>query len=149
MLNASCFGFLATRCLLVLLGLCYAKVAQELLPKKGHREYNYGLLDLGRLVCRYVDPKCGECPLASVCAFFVSSSGQGTHQLEEGNARDPQSKLRIIRCDRGLSLKRLAEIANVSKLTVIRIEAGRTSPRRETLEKLARALCVRPEELVG
>ena len=125
------------------------EVAQDLLPRDGHREYNYGLLDLGRLVCRYVDPKCGECPLASVCAFFVSSRGQGTHQLEEGNARDPRSRLRIIRCDRGLSLKRLAEIANVSKLTVIRIEAGRTSPRRETLGKLAHALGVLPEELVG
>ena len=125
------------------------QVAKDLLPRDGHREYNYGLLDLGRLVCRYVDPKCGECPLASVCAFFVSSSGEEAHQLEEGSAPGPPSRLRNIRCDRGLSLKRLAEIANVSKLTVIRIEAGRTSPRRETLGKLAQALGVLPEELEG
>ena len=125
------------------------KVAQDLLPRDRHREYNYGLLDLGRLVCRYVDPKCGECPLASVCAFFVSSSGQGMHQVEEGYAPGSESRLRTIRSARGLSLKRLAEIANVSKLTVIRIEAGRTSPRRETLGKLAQALGVLPEELVS
>ena len=125
------------------------KVAQDLLPRDRHREYNYGLLDLGRLVCRYVNPKCGECPLASVCAYFVSSSGQGMHQVEEGYAPGSESRLRTIRIDRGLSLKRLAEIANVSKLTVIRIEAGRTSPRCETLGKLAQALGVLPEELVS
>ena len=125
------------------------EVAQALLPKEGHREYNFGLLDLGRLVCRYVDPKCGECPLASVCAFFVSSSGEATHQSEDGNAPDPPSRLRTVRRKHGLSLKRLAEIASVSKLTLIRIEAGRTSPRHETLGKLAQALGVLPEELVG
>ncbi len=117
-----------------------AEVAQHLLPRDRHQEYNYGLLDLGRLVCRYVDPRCGECPLTSVCDFFTRYSGEGT-------ITELPSKLRAIRRDRGLSLKRLAEVARVSKLTVIRIESGRTSPRRETLEKLGRALRVRPEEL--
>ena len=125
------------------------EVATNLLPKDSHRHYNYGLLDLGRLICRYTDPRCGECPLASDCAFFVSSGRQGTYQLREDGAAYHPSRLRAIRHDRGLSLKRLAEIAQVSKLTVIRIEAGRTSPRRETLEKLAQALGVRPEELGG
>ena len=125
------------------------EAAQSLLPTDKHREYNYGLLDLGRQVCRYVDPKCGECPLASVCAFFVSSSGDRTHQIGEGNVPYLPSRLRAIRRDRGLSLKRLAELASVSKLTVIRIEAGRTSPRRETLGKLAQALGVLPEDLLG
>ena len=123
------------------------QVAQGLLPRDGHTEYNYGLLDLGRLICRYADPRCGECPVASICAFFLS--GEKTQQVREDKATYHPSNLRAIRHDRGLSLKRLAEIANVSKLTVIRIEAGRTSPRRETLGKLARALGVRPEELLG
>ena len=123
------------------------EVAQNLLPKEGHREYNYGLLDLGRLVCRYVDPKCGECPLASVCDFYKRSSREGTHHLEAETMAALPSKLRTIRRHRGLSLKRLAEIAKVSKLTVIRIENGRSSPRRETLEKLGHALQVCPEEL--
>ena len=125
------------------------EVASNLLPKDSHRQYNYGLLDLGRLVCRYTDPRCGECPLASVCAFFVSSGSQAKSQLSEDKATYHTSRLRTIRHDRGLSLKRLAEIAKVSKLTVIRIEAGRTSPRRATLEKLAQALCVSPEKLGG
>ena len=122
-------------------------VAQNLLPKEAHREYNYGLLDLGRLVCRYADPKCGECPLASVCDYNNKSSKEGTHHVEAETMTALPSKLRTIRRHRGLSLKRLAEIAKVSKLTVIRVEAGRTSPRRETLEKLSKALQVCPDEL--
>ena len=122
------------------------ETAQRLLPECGHREYNYGLLDLGRLVCRYVDPRCGNCPLATVCDYFARSREEGTHRAAKNMKAHP-SKLRAIRLDRGLSLKRLAEIANISKLTIIRIEAGRTAPRRETLEKLGHALQVCPEEL--
>ena len=124
------------------------KVAQTLLPSEGHQRYNYGLLDLGRLICRYSDPKCGECPLVSVCDF-VKSRRERTHRLAEENAIALPGRLRAIRQDRGLSLKRLADAARVSKLTVIRIETGRTTPRRETLQKIARVLCVCPEELVG
>ena len=123
------------------------EVAQNLLPTEGHREYNYGLLDLGRLICRYADPRCGECPLTSICDFYNRSSRKGTHQAGTEIIAALPSKLRAIRRDRGLSLKRLAEVANVSKLTVIRIETGRTSPRRETLEKLGKALQVCPDEL--
>ena len=123
------------------------ELAQVLLPTEGHREYNYGLLDLGRQVCTYVKPRCGECPLASECDFYNVLSGTNSQHIKEGTRMAFTSKIRAIRQDRGLSLKQLAEIANVSKLTVINIEAGRTSPRRRTLEKLAQALKVRPEEL--
>ena len=125
------------------------EVAQKLLPKEGHREYNYGLLDLGRLICKYADPRCGECPLTSVCDFYNRLSRKGPHQVGRENTAALPSKLRAIRRSRGLSLKHLAEIAKVSKLTVIRIETGRTSPRRATLEKLGRALQVCPDELSG
>ena len=125
------------------------EVAQRLLPKEEHREHNYGLLDLGRQVCTYVGPKCGECPLASDCDFYNVRSKAETPEMGEGIKAPPPSKLRAIRHDQRLSLKRLAEIAEVSKLTVIRIETGRTSPRRETLEKLGRALQVSPDELSG
>ena len=60
-----------------------------------------------------------------------------------------QSKLKITRQQSGLSLQRLAELAGVSKLTVIRIESGKTNPRYETLEKLAMALKVELDELTG
>ena len=125
------------------------EVAQNLLPKEGHREYNYGLLDLGRQICKYANPKCGECPLISVCDFYDRSVPDGTHKVGKAEGSSHSSKLRAIRRARGMSLKKLAENAEVSKLTVIRIEAGRTSARRETLDKLARALCVSTEELVG
>ena len=123
------------------------EVAQDLLPEERHRDYNYGLLDLGRLICKYADPRCGECPLTSVCDFYNRSTGELAQQAARENMAAFPNKLRAIRRSRGLSLKRLAEIAKVSKLTVIRIEAGRTSPRRETLEKLGKALQVCPDEL--
>ena len=125
------------------------EVAQDLLPEERHREYNYGLLDLGRLICKYAAPRCGECPLISVCDFYNKSSRETAHEVDKENQAAPPRKLRSIRRDRGLSLKRLADIAKVSKLTLIRIEAGRTSPRRETLEKLGKALQVCPDELSG
>lgn len=43
------------------------ELAWELLPLRQHRRFNWGLLDLGALVCRYVRPKCAECPLRNVC----------------------------------------------------------------------------------
>ncbi len=43
------------------------EVADALLPKREHRAYNYALLDFGASVCRYVRPKCADCPLADLC----------------------------------------------------------------------------------
>lgn len=117
-------------------------IAQQLLPKDRHKEYNFGLLDLGRLVCRYVDPKCKECPLNSTCDFY-SRPSSATVRDESGQYNtEPANKLRSVRLDKGMSLQRLAEAASVSKLTIIRIESGKSSPRRETLVKLASALGV-------
>ena len=49
-------------------------------------------------------------------------------------------ELRRIRKERGLSQQRLAELANVDKVTIVHIEGGKVSPKVETLEKLATAL---------
>jgi len=38
-----------------------------LLPKTEHREFNWAMLDLGALVCRYVRPRCSECPIRVLC----------------------------------------------------------------------------------
>lgn len=124
------------------------ELAQYLLPIERHREYNYGLLDLGRRICRYTNPRCGECPIATICDFNKVSSRKGILPVKAEKEKARQSKLREIRRNRGMSLKRLAEIARVSKLTVIRIEAGKTCPRRGTLEKLGNALQVCPDELL-
>ena len=125
------------------------EIAQHLLPKDKALEYNYGLLDLGRLVCRYIVPNCGKCPLNSICDFYGKSGVNNIREVPGRYAANPVSKLQAIRNARGLSQKRLAEFAGVSKLTVIRIESGKTSPRPETLEKLGQALEASPEELIG
>ncbi len=43
-------------------------IAWSLLPAKGTREHNYGLLDFAAGICKARSPCCGECPLASWCA---------------------------------------------------------------------------------
>ena len=125
------------------------EVAQRLLPPDNHEKYNFGLLDFGRLVCRYAAPKCGVCPLNSICDLWAKSSPENVGVESRDPSRNMQSKLKIARQHRGLSLQRIAELAGVSKLTVIRIESGKTAPRHETLEKLAKALQVEVDELTG
>lgn len=46
-------------------------LAQTLVPSNNAREYNYGLLDYGALICKSKEPLCDECVLHSIC---VSSS---------------------------------------------------------------------------
>ena len=125
------------------------EVAQHLLPPDNHEKYNFGLLDFGRLVCRYASPKCGVCPLNSICDFWAKPSAENVEVESKDTSSDIQSKLKIARQHRGLSLQRIAELAGVSKLTVIRIESGKTSPRRKTLKRLANALQVEVDELTG
>lgn len=44
-------------------------LAYELLPEKSFKVYNWALLDLGALVCTPRAPKCGECPIKTVCHY--------------------------------------------------------------------------------
>ena len=125
------------------------EVAKQLLPLGKHQEYNYGLLDLGRLVCRYTNPKCNVCPLSSICDFPGKSIAEHGGVESTDPSGSIHSKLKIARQQNGLSLQRLAELAGISKLTVIRIESGKSTPRRETLKRLAIALQVEPGELIG
>ena len=124
------------------------EAAQRLLPPDNHEKYNFGLLDLGRLVCRYADPKCNVCPLNSICDYSAESSRKSVGRESRSPSVNTCSKLRVARQCSGLSLQRLAELAGVSKLTIIKIESGKTSPRRSTLERLATALQVEPDELI-
>lgn len=45
------------------------KVLSEMVPKKSHVEFNYGLIDFGSLVCTY--RSCGgiECPMRPICDY--------------------------------------------------------------------------------
>jgi A/G-specific adenine glycosylase len=42
--------------------------AEEILPQKDVACFNQALMEVGSLVCTPADPKCHECPLASLCA---------------------------------------------------------------------------------
>jgi len=57
-------------------------------------------------------------------------------------------KLRVLREERGLTQKEAAQLANVSHLTLIRLESGRRPPYMPTVTKIARAYGVPLEELV-
>ena len=57
-------------------------------------------------------------------------------------------KLRDLREQRGLTHKEAAELANVSHLTLIRLESGERPPYMPTVTKLARAYGVSLAEFV-
>ncbi len=123
-------------------------LADSLLPNKSHREYNLGLLDLGAVICRYAAPLCEECPLTSICAYYNQNKGR---LIKEAPGRYETAigiKLRKLREEKGVGLAKLARLSGVSKLTVIRIESGKTSPKPETLGKLAVAFQVEPDQLL-
>ena len=112
------------------------ELADAVLPEKAHREFNFALLDLGALVCRYVNPRCNLCPLVNICDY--TNLKQGPLETKGKVA----SRVRQARMEKNFSLVKLAKNAQVSKLTIINIEAGRTKPRLETLKKLANVLDV-------
>lgn len=43
-----------------------------LVPEEGHDYFNYGLIDLGALVCHYKKPRCGQCPLRDLCVHYMA-----------------------------------------------------------------------------
>ena len=120
-----------------------AEIAAALLPISGHKEFNYALLDIGRTICRYKDPACDRCPLSSLCDF-VRGDDQSTSQRERTKLSTAATEIRSIRKKRGYSLKSLAYRSGVSKLTIIRLEAGTSQPRPATVRKIAKAMGVDP-----
>ena len=51
-------------------------LAKELVPSDAHELFNYGLLDLGALVCRYNTPRHNICPLREWCDIPRQSSNK-------------------------------------------------------------------------
>ena len=45
--------------------------AETLVPKQRPMEYNWGVLDLGAMVCLIRKPRCTECPLNGICRFYT------------------------------------------------------------------------------
>ncbi len=61
----------------------------------------------------------------------------------------PLIRLKMLREQRGLSLRQLAKIAEVHYVSLARLEAGKFDPRLSTLRKLARTFNATITELVG
>lgn len=123
------------------------EAADTLVPHENHREYNFGLLDLGALVCRYTGPLHEDCPLKDICDYYQHKKGGLIREEPASYETAAGMKLRSTRRQKGFALTRLAKLSGVSKLTIIRIESGKTSPRAETLRKLAAVLNVEPDQL--
>lgn len=51
--------------------------AQDILPSKSAREFNWALIDLGALICRPKTPLCDNCPMSDLCLYAVSREGLG------------------------------------------------------------------------
>ena len=46
--------------------------AERVLPEQGARIINQALMELGATVCTPREPRCGECPVASLCAARIT-----------------------------------------------------------------------------
>ena len=60
--------------------------AADLLPTRGYREYNLGLLDLGTIVCRHARPLCASCPVSATCLYHERRQ---THGARNGHSEPP------------------------------------------------------------
>ena len=116
------------------------KLADMLLPIKSHRHFNLGMLDLGALVCRYVKPHHEGCPLSSICDYLLSKKTKPSDNYTIQSTMGVGGQLRDKRHCLGVTLAELARLSGVSKMTIVRIESGRTSALPETLGKLLSAL---------
>jgi len=60
----------------------YVNILWKLVPENNHEYFNYGLIDLGALVCHYKEPRCKKCVLNDLCVFFLDKIGK-KEQAEE------------------------------------------------------------------
>lgn len=52
-----------------------------LVPSSNHEDFNYGMIDLGAIVCHYREPKCQICPLSDLCVFQAEKIHKETATL--------------------------------------------------------------------
>ncbi|WP_447964283.1 helix-turn-helix domain-containing protein [Nitrospira sp. Ecomares 2.1] len=57
--------------------------------------------------------------------------------------------LKTLREQRGLSVRKLGEMAGVHYVSIVKMESGKLDPRLSTLKRLADALNVSVSELIG
>ena len=61
------------------------EMAWSLLPGKGIKEHNYGLLDFAAGTCKARSPRCGECPIASCCAYAGHLARTTANDISSGD----------------------------------------------------------------
>jgi len=54
--------------------------ANKILPENRYVDFNYALLDLGKLICTSKRPKCSVCPLKKMCRYYTN----GLHRCQSG-----------------------------------------------------------------
>jgi A/G-specific adenine glycosylase len=59
------------------------EIAQRLLPDTQHALFNYGLLDVGALICRYTQPFCTVCPINAFCDTGFRNLAQSLKKVTE------------------------------------------------------------------
>jgi A/G-specific adenine glycosylase len=117
----------------------FQHIADRLLPQNRHREFNLGMLDLAALVCRPSSPRCPQCPLRGACDYYGAGGRESPARLAS-RATKLGARLRSIRRHKRISLARLAHDSKLSKLTIIRIETGKSTPLPRTVKILEHAL---------
>jgi A/G-specific adenine glycosylase len=122
-------------------------IADLLLPFKSHREYNFALLDLGSLICRYINPLHDKCPLSKICDYHTQNKNDRIQLAANHDETNVGIKIHNIRIGKKFSLVKLAQHSGISKLTIINIEAGKVVPKRSTIIKIAHALEIDDQSL--
>ena len=60
-------------------------LAEAAIPRGRAWDFNQSLMDFGATVCTARNPKCGTCPMRSICAFYGRNSGFHTHSAEDAS----------------------------------------------------------------
>jgi len=55
----------------------FLEFCDRVTPKRNFRDFNYAVLDFGRLICKPRKPLCSECFLNDVCEYAGLHSGKG------------------------------------------------------------------------
>jgi len=53
----------------------YLGMLWKLVPNEEHDYFNYGMIDLGALICHYKQPRCEICPLRNLCVQYLKNTG--------------------------------------------------------------------------
>ena len=81
-------------------------LAARLVPPRGARLFNQGLMELGALVCRDKAPACGRCPLRAKCAAYAAGEPQAWPLRRTRRARRQVRGVLAVVCAEGALLLR-------------------------------------------